>query len=142
MPDDLSDSTNLGTSVITTCTSVEVRGVGNGARAAEGLEKHHAVRGGCGKLANWGAQVPPFGSGTQGREELVGLVAHVFIHEAFTLQIASSCSITGLYQVTGGAGEMGWLPCISHLLLPKRVPAGLPTSLNFHTERRLLFYRT
>lgn len=116
--------------------------LGNGARAAEGLEKHHAVRGGCGKLANGVHRFLPLDQGPRVGRNWWGLVAHVFIHEAFTLQVASSCSVTGLYQVAGGAGEMEWLPCISHLLLPKHEPVALPTSLNFHTERWLLFYRT
>lgn len=50
LPDDLSDSTNLGTSVITTCTSVEVRGLalqlGTGAGQTEGPERRPDVRGG------------------------------------------------------------------------------------------------
>lgn len=45
LPDDLSDSTSLGTSVITTCTSVQVRGCSSAAGEtepgqSEGLEKH------------------------------------------------------------------------------------------------------
>lgn len=35
LPDDLSDSTSLGTSVITTCTSVQVRGYGSAAGEKE-----------------------------------------------------------------------------------------------------------
>lgn len=44
LPDDLSDSTGLGTSIITTCTSVQVRGHGFAAGKqpgqAEGPEEH------------------------------------------------------------------------------------------------------
>lgn len=56
LPDDLSDSTSLGTSIITTCTSIQVSSAaGEGSRGrAEGLERHHAVGGGCGELADWG----------------------------------------------------------------------------------------
>lgn len=44
LPDDLSDSTSLGTSIITTCTTVQVRGValqlGSEPGQAKGPEKH------------------------------------------------------------------------------------------------------
>ena len=44
LPDDLSDSTSLGTSIITTCTTVQVRGValqlGSEPGQDKGPEKH------------------------------------------------------------------------------------------------------
>lgn len=77
LPDDLSDSTSLGTSVITTCTSVQVRGVW-----LRRWGEHHGAGSGVG---NDSAEAGEGGSSLsirdpRGREELPGVILHSFLH--------------------------------------------------------------
>lgn len=94
LPDDLSDSTSLGTSIITTCTSIQVSSAaGEGSRGqAEGLERHHAVEGGCGELADWGpgmgARVPPSGLGPKKQGRTYG---GLFFMDPFTRHSLYKC---------------------------------------------------
>lgn len=111
LPDDLSDSTSLGTNVITTCTSVQVSGRGSaagdgdGARAGRGPRE--APRPG---RQEWGAQVPPFRSGApEAGRSWQELGVRVVVHEAPT----SQAQVRGPSQACGrwhGAQEDGVVP--------------------------------